>query len=397
VSIADLASAELIDPVASAEAAGLRYVTDEEPGIRRRRAGKGWAYTWPDGRPVRQEATIARIKSLAIPPAWREVWICPQPEGHLQATGRDARGRKQYRYHPRWREVRDAVKYDRLIAFAEALTQIRERVDDDLRRPGLCRERVLATVVRLLEETLIRVGNEEYRRQNGSYGLTTLHNGHVDVSTTTIRFRFRGKHGKTHEITLSDRRLARIVKRCREIPGQRLFQYVDDLGEHHTISSEDVNTYLREISGESVTAKDFRTWAGTVLAARLLTQGPPATTVAEAKRQVAGAIAQVAAQLGNTVPVCRRCYVHPTIVEAFQAGALTLADGAPGQAWADTPGAGPPDGHPGLTAEEAAVLVLLRRGAETTVLAAPGAGEPSDTADTPGPAGGSGGRGPRAA
>ncbi|HET7767706.1 MAG TPA: DNA topoisomerase IB, partial [Chloroflexota bacterium] len=257
---------DLLDPLASAEAAGLRYVSDEAPGIRRKKTGDSFAYVGPDGKAVKDEKTLARIKSLAIPPAWTDVWICPRANGHLQATGRDARGRKQYRYHAKWREVRDAVKYDKMVDFAAVLPKIRRRVERDLSLPGLPREKVLAAVVRLLEQTRIRVGNEEYKAQNKSFGLTTLQNRHVDVNGSTISFRFKGKSGKSHEVELTDRRLARIVRACREIPGQDLFQYVDEEGVQHDVTSGDVNDYIREIAGEEFSAKDFRTWAGTVMA-----------------------------------------------------------------------------------------------------------------------------------
>src|SRR3989440_9990350 len=261
-------AAELVDPIESARAAGLRYVSDLSSGIRRKRAGKGFAYSNGEGRDIRDSGTIRRIKGLAIPPAWTDVWICPDPRGHLQATGRDARRRKQYRYHSRWREVRDAVKYDRMLAFAAALPKIREQTDRDLERPGMPREKVLAAIVRLLEETRIRVGNEEYRRENGSFGLTTLRNRHADVIGSQVHFTFKGKSGKQHKLRLEDRQLARIIKRCQDIPGQELFQYIDEDGEPKALESDDVNAYLKEISGEDFTAKDFRTWAGTILAAR---------------------------------------------------------------------------------------------------------------------------------
>ena len=377
MSLSDLPAADIVDPVSSAAAAGLRYVADAGPGIRRRRAGRGWAYRHPDGSPVRDAATLRRIKPLAIPPAWTDVWICPDPRGHLQATGRDARGRKQYRYHPRWREVRDAVKFDRMVAFAEALPAIRERVDADLARPGLSRQRVLATIVHLLQDTLIRVGNDEYRRQNKSFGLTTLRDRHVDVSGATIRFHFRGKHGKTHDVKVTDQRLARIVRQCRDIPGQELFQYVDEAGERHSIDSADVNDYLREITGEEFTAKDFRTWAGTVLASRYLRQTAPAQTQTESRSQVLRTIEQVAAQLGNTVAVCRKCYVHPAVVEAYLAGSLSVLEAARETVEGLAQDARPPEavdeaqsptGHEqagahGLSDEEAAVLALLRQSA----------------------------------
>src|ERR1700732_4031486 len=269
-------AAELVDPVASARAAGRRYVSDQSPGIRRRRVGKGFTYVASDGHTIRDAETINRIKRLVIPPAWTDVWICPDPRGHLQATGRDARGRKQYRYHDRWREVRDAVKYDRMLAFAEALPKIREQTDRDLERPSLPREKVLATIVRLLEETRIRIGNDEYRKENGSYGLTTLLDRQVNVVGAEVRFSFRGKSGKHHDIDLHDRRMARLIKRILEIPGQELFKCVGVNGEVRSIDSADVNDYLREISGEDFTPKDFRTWAGTILAARFLREATAA-------------------------------------------------------------------------------------------------------------------------
>jgi DNA topoisomerase-1 len=348
---------ELADPVASAQAAGLRYVSDETPGIRRRRAGKGFSYTGPDGKPVRDEKTLARIKSLAIPPAWTDVWISPDPRGHLQATGRDARGRKQYRYHPQWRNVRDAVKYDHLIAFAEALPRIRQRVQEDLAKTGLSREKVLATCVRLLEETHIRVGNDEYRKQNKSFGLTTLQDRHAQVTGSIIRFRFRGKHGIVHEVKVADRRLARIVKRCQDIPGQELFQYYDDEGNRHDVTSGDVNEYLREISGLDVTAKVFRTWAGTMLAARFFRECEPGETKKEVRSQVVRTIERVAERLGNTVAICRKCYVHPAIVDAYLAGQVLPADEAPEDVLPDAP-------EHGLSAEERATLAFLKEQAQ---------------------------------
>src|SRR5436190_1873273 len=297
-------AAELLDPIESARAAGLRYVSDLSPGLRRKRAGKGFAYSASNGSAIGNSETVRRIKALAIPPAWTDVWICPDPRGHLQATGRDQRGRKQYRYHPQWRTVRDAVKYDHLIAFAEALPSIRRHVQDDLSLPGLPREKVLATCVRLLEETHIRVGNDEYRKQNKSFGLTTLQDRHVQVAGATVRFRFRGKHGIMHEVKVSDRRLARIVKRCQDIPGQELFQYYDDEGTRRDVTSGDVNDYLREIGGPDLSAKDFRTWAGTVLAARFFREGEPCETKQEVRSQVVRTIERVAERLGNTVAVC---------------------------------------------------------------------------------------------
>src|SRR5688572_14572125 len=283
----------VVDPIASAKMAGLCYVSDTKPGIRRRRSGKGFTYRGPDDRPIRDPDELRRIAALAIPPAWTEVWISPKPMGHIQATGRDAKGRKQYRYHPRWRAVRDETKYQRLTSFARLLPRIRSRVARDLAREGLSRAQVVATVVRLLEATLIRVGNEEYARQNRSYGLTTMRDGHALVTGERVRFRFRGKSGRDHVIDLRDRRLSRIVKRCQELPGQQLFQYLDDRGRRRSIESADVNAYLREATGADFTAKDFRTWAGTVLAAWALHELAPGTAAAPVKRNVVRAIESV--------------------------------------------------------------------------------------------------------
>ena len=315
-------AAQLVEPAASARAAGLRYVSDQSPGIRRKRVGKGFGYLDSDGRTVRDPETIRRIKRLTIPPAWTDVWICADPRGHLQATGRDARGRKQYRYHPRWREVRDAVKYDRMLAFAESLPKIREQTDRDLERPGLPREKVLATIVRLLEDTRIRIGNDEYRKENGSYGLTTLRNRHVNVIGAEVRFTFRGKSGKQHTIELHDRRMARIIKRFLEIPGQELFKCVDGDGEVKAIDSADVNEYLQQVTGEDFTAKDFRTWAGTILAARFLRETAGATNSRAAKKQLVRAIARVADELGNTAAVAKQGYIHPAVIAAYLSGGL---------------------------------------------------------------------------
>src|SRR5205823_1556944 len=315
-------AAELVDPIESARAAGLRYVSDLSPGLRRKRAGKGFTYSASNGSAIRNSETVRRIKGLAIPPAWTDVWICPDPEGHVQATGRDARGRKQYRYHPRWREVRDAVKYDRMLAFAESLPKIREQTDRDLERPGLPREKVLATIVRLLEDTRIRIGNHAYRKENGSYGLTTLRNRHVNVIGAEVRFTFRGKSGKQHTIELHDRRMARIIKRFLEIPGQELFKYVDSDGEVKAIDSADVNEYLHQISGEDFTAKDFRTWAGTILAARFLREAAEAMNTRGAKKHIVRAIARVAEELGNTAAVAKKGYIHPAVIAAYLSGGL---------------------------------------------------------------------------
>lgn len=301
-----------------AAAASLRYVTDAKPGIRRKRAGSGFRYETPDGKVVRDEATLARIRALVIPPAWTDVWICPTANGHLQATGRDAKGRKQHRYHARWRAVRDESKYDRLTRFARALPAVRRRVARDLARSGMTEGRVLAMVVRLLQETYIRIGNEEYARSNGSYGLTTLTDDHVQIRGARIRFTFRGKSGKDHDIEVNDPRLARLVKKSRDLPGEELFQYVDDDGEPHPIDSAQVNAYIREVAGDEFTAKDFRTWAGTLLAARALEleakegKGEPLT-----KAAISRAVKRVSGDLGNTPAVCRKCYIHPVVIEAF--------------------------------------------------------------------------------
>jgi DNA topoisomerase-1 len=337
----------------STTAPGLRHSTDRRPGITRRRSGRGFSYRDADGNVVRDRETLARIRSLAIPPAWTDVWICPYPNGHLQATGRDAKGRKQYRYHPRYRHGRDAAKFERLVAFANALPAIRSRVDEDLARPGLPKEKVLAAVVRLLELTLIRVGNEEYARLNRSFGLTTLRDRHADVEGSSIRFRFRGKSGRQHEVGLRDRRLAAIVRKCRDLPGQELFQYVARDGEPIDVGSDDVNDYLRSIAPD-VTAKDFRTWAGTVLAFRALRALDRPATDGQAKKNVVAAIRETAELLGNTPAVCRQAYVHPVVVDAYLDDRLR---GALLHAAEESPT--PPIGT--TEAEEQAVVELLRR------------------------------------
>jgi DNA topoisomerase-1 len=304
--------------VAAAEEAGLRYVNDDFPGYTRKPNGDNFQYFDTEGKPIRDEQRLLRIKRLAIPPAWTDVWICPSPNGHIQATGRDARRRKQYRYHERWREVRDENKFGRVAAFAKALPKIRRRVTQDLRLPGLPREKVLGTVVRLLARTFIRIGNEEYARENKSFGLTTMKNRHVKVKGTQLRFRFRGKSGRQHEVQVSDPRIAKIVAKCQDLPGQDLFQFVSDNGEVRDVTSQDVNDYLREISGEDFTAKDFRTWAGTVLAAVALSEQGVFETKKQAKANIKTAICAVAELLGNTPAICRKCYVHPAILEAYQ-------------------------------------------------------------------------------
>jgi DNA topoisomerase-1 len=300
---------------------GLRYVSDDMPGIRRKRAGRGFTYLGPDEQRLRDAEVLARVRSLAIPPAWTDVWICETSNGHLQATGRDARGRKQYRYHDRWRQARDETKFGRLAEFGRALTPIRRRVDRDLRLPGLPRERVLATVVRLLDVAFMRVGNPAYARDNDSYGLTTLRNRHVKVRGSSLRFEFRGKGGKLHTLSLEDERLARVVKRCRDLPGYELFQCIED-GERRPVDSGDVNDYLREIGGSDFTAKDFRTWAGSVLAARELAAQESPRSRAQATRAVNEAVDAVGHQLGNTRAIARKSYVHPEVIEAFLDGSL---------------------------------------------------------------------------
>jgi DNA topoisomerase-1 len=350
-----LTVAVFVDPVESAKAAGLRYVTDDIPGIRRRRCGKkGFCYLDPKGRTIKDAREIERFKKLAIPPAWTDVWICPISNGHLQATGRDARGRKQYRYHPEWRSVRDETKFGRMIVFGEALPKIRERVEADLSLRGLPREKVLAAVVKLLETTLIRVGNKEYARQNDSYGLTTMRDGHVDIEGSKLRFEFRGKSGQEHSVELRDRRLARIVQQCRDLPGQTLFQYLDENGERQKVSSEDVNAYLRETTGEDFSAKDFRTWGGTVLALSALLEAGCAETEKEANKVVVDAIKRVASELGNRPAICRKFYVHPAVIDAFVEGSLPevlneVVEDSPKQ-----------DDSGGLRRLEAQVLALLK-------------------------------------
>jgi DNA topoisomerase-1 len=311
-----------IDAPQAAREAGLRYVADHMPGISRQRAGRAFFYKDAKGQKITDPATLERIRKLAIPPAWKSVWICASPNGHLQTTGIDARGRKQYRYHAGWRALRDETKYNRMAAFGRALPAIRERVARDLGREGMPREKMLAVIVRLLETTLIRIGNREYARENDSFGLTTLRNRHVVVEGWTIHFEFRAKSGKMRRIDLKDRTLARIVKRARDLPGYELFQYVDKDGERRSIGSDDVNQYLKDASGADFTAKDFRTWAGTVLAALALREFEAFDSEAAAKRNITTAIEQVAGRLGNTVSICRKCYIHPGIFDAYLDGTL---------------------------------------------------------------------------
>jgi len=341
----------MVDGPKAARAARLVYVSDETAGIRRRRSGSGFVYLDSRGQRVTAPATLSRIRALAVPPAWTQVWICPDSMGHLQATGRDARGRKQYRYHDEWRLLRDRMKYGHVLDLADHLPVIRHRVERDLRRRGLSRDTVLALVVWLLEATLIRVGNDEYVRENGSFGLTTLRARHVTVSGDSIRFRFRGKSGAHHDVTVTDARAARLVRRCLALPGNGpVFRYLDDSGEPRAVDSHAVNDYLRRITQEDFSAKDFRTWHGTVQAAWALKEVGPPETRAKARKQVAKAVEQVAARLGNTPAVCRACYIHPGLITAYEDGGLASLRRGPGRG-----------NGTGLTAEEASVLRFLRR------------------------------------
>jgi DNA topoisomerase-1 len=320
----NVTSENVVDPRDAAETAGLLYVSDEEPGIRRRKSGKGFTYTRPDGKKVEDRSTLERIKSLAIPPAYTDVWICAKANGHIQATGRDAKGRKQYRYHSAFREVRESTKYEHMLEFAKGLPAIRKTIDEHMSLRGLPREKVLATVVHLLENTLIRVGNSDYVKQNKSYGLTTLRDPHVKVQGGELRFQFKGKSGKTWRLQVKDRRVAKIVKACQDLPGQDLFQYLDENGEQQSITSADVNAYLKEITGSEITAKDFRTWAGTVLAALALAEFEEFDSDAKAKKNIRAAIEKVSARLGNTPSICRKCYVHPEVFASYLDRGLLL-------------------------------------------------------------------------
>ncbi|HVZ29117.1 MAG TPA: DNA topoisomerase IB [Asticcacaulis sp.] len=349
----DIASPDIRDFKAQARASGLRYVSDLKPGFTRRRYGKAFVFFDTDGQRIRDEAEIIRIRKLAIPPAYKNVWICPYPNGHIQATAFDAKGRKQYRYHTDWRAVRDSAKFNHMLAFGEALPLIRQSVRTHMTQRGLTREKVLATVVALLEKTLIRVGNDEYARANQSYGLTTLRDEHVEISGETIRFRFKGKSGKEWNLKLSDRRIAHVIRACAEIDGQELFKYIDDDGVVRDVSSSDVNAYLRDITGQPFTAKDFRTWTGSVLAAMALSGFEIFDSQTQAKKNVVAAIEQVAKRLGNTPSVCRKCYVHPDIVGAYFEGGLIDQIGQEiDEALLDA--------YAGLSAEEVCVLRFLK-------------------------------------
>jgi DNA topoisomerase I len=342
------------DPRESAQEAGLRYVRDDGPCIRRQRCGKSFRYFGTNGRPLRDPRHLKRIRSLAVPPAWRDVWICPSSNGHLQAVGWDVKGRKQYRYHPRYRSVRDQAKFSRLIAFGTVLAKIRKAVEQDLHRRGLPKEKVLATVVRLLETAFVRIGNDEYAKQNDSFGLTTLRNRHVTIEGTKLMFRFRGKSAQTHTIALTDRKLAHVIRQCQDLPGYSLFEYRDADGKVCRIDSADVNRYIREIAGDEFTAKDFRTWAGTVLAARALYEAGPAANETEAKKKVAEAVKRVAHDLGNRPAASRKYYIHPAVIDAYVDGSLfpTMQQGQEQEsAYAGL----------GLKPEEYAVMVIVAR------------------------------------
>jgi DNA topoisomerase-1 len=343
----------LADGRSAAESAGLSYASPDDPGIARRRSGKGFSYRGPDGKIVRDRDTLTRIRKLAIPPAWASVWICADPGGHIQAVGLDEKGRRQYRYHPRFRDVRDFAKFHHMMDFAAALPRLRQQVATDMAERGLGRRKVLATVIHLLETTMIRVGNPAYAKQNKSYGLTTLQTRHVKIDGPQLRFHFKGKSGKTWNLSLRDRRVAKIVKACQELPGQRLFQYLDDAGERQAVSSADVNVYLKAVTGSDITAKDFRTWTGTVLAAMALVEFERVDSEARAKKNLMRAIEHVSASLGNTPTICRKCYVHPEILSAYLDGALLIEvrEVIDNQIT---------ENLEGLRPEEAAVLAFLR-------------------------------------
>jgi DNA topoisomerase I len=345
--------AAVLDPKDAAESVGLRYVSDEQPGIRRRKAGKGLSYANPDGKVVTDKKVLHRIRSIVIPPAWIEVWICRYANGHIQATGRDAKGRKQYRCHRSFREIRESTKYEHMMEFARELPGIREKVREHMALRGLPREKVLATVVHLLETTLIRVGNDDYARQNDSYGLTTLKNHHVAIDGAQLRFQFKGKSGKKWSVAIRDRRVAKVIKACQELPGQELLQYLDEAGQHQDITSADVNAYLQDITGSDITAKDFRTWAGTVLAALALRELESFDSAAKAKKNIRTAIERVAARLGNTPTICRKCYVHPEVINSYLEGSLLLEMKSEAESELRNKIAD-------LTPEEAAVLATLR-------------------------------------
>jgi DNA topoisomerase-1 len=345
--------AAVIDSRDAARTVGLRYVSDSQPGICRKKVGSGFTYRRPDGTKVGDADELRRIRSIVIPPAWTDVWICPHAHGHIQATGRDARGRKQYRYHPAFREIRESTKYEHMMAFAQALPALRATIDQHMALRGLPRQKVLATVVRLLETTLIRIGNDDYARQNDSFGLSTLKNRHVSVDGAQLRFRFTGKSGRKWSVAITDRRVAKVIKACQELPGQELLQYLDEEGNPQDVTSADVNDYLREIAGDNVTAKDFRTWGGTVLAAIALHELQSFDSTAKAKKNLRAAIERVALRLGNTPTICRKCYVHPELLNCYLEGDLVRQMKVSAERELS-------DNMAGLGAEEAAVLAILR-------------------------------------
>lgn len=345
---------DVIDPRDAAETVGLLYVSDEDPGIRRKKAGTGFSYAGPSGAKVKDKATLDRIKALAIPPAYTDVWICAKANGHIQATGRDAKGRKQYRYHASFREIRESTKFEHMLEFARSLPALRKAIDAHMSLRGLPREKVLATIVHLLETTLIRVGNSDYAKQNKSYGLTTLRVPHVEIDGSELRFQFTGKSGKSWRLKIKNRRVAKIVRACQDLPGQALFQYLDDNGDRQSVSSTDVNAYLREITGRDVTAKDFRTWAGTVLATMALAEFEAFDSEAKAKKNIRAAVEEVSSRLGNTPTICRKCYVHPDVFACYLEGDLLAS--IKEQAEAELR-----EKLDGLKPEEAAVLSFLQR------------------------------------
>jgi DNA topoisomerase-1 len=352
--------ASIVHPKDAARAAGLRYVSDSQPGMRRKNAGKRFTYVYPGGTRVEDQANLKRIRSIVIPPAWTDVWICLYPHGHVQATGRDTRGRKQYRYHPTFREVRESTKYEHMMVFTRALPGLRTTVREHMALRGLPRQKVLATVVHLLETTLIRIGNDDYARPNDSYGLATLKNRHVEVDGAQLRFRFTGKSGKRWSVAIKDRRVAKVIKACQELPGQELLQYLDEEGNPQDVTSADVNEYLREITGENITAKDFRTWAGTVLAGVALSEFQSFDSTANAKKNVRAAVERVASRLGNTATICRKCYIHPELLNSYLEGSLIAQMKAGAEREVR-------DNMHGLSAEEAAVLAILRQRLNGTV------------------------------
>jgi len=353
-----LESALTKEYVGSAHAAGLRYVTDAMPGIRRHRHGRGFKYVDPTGLVIRERATIERFRLLVIPPAWTDVWICPHEDGHLQVTARDGRGRKQYRYHPGFRQHRDGTKFERMFSLAQVIQKIRERVEHDVTLPGHPRDKVMATVVWLLERTLIRIGSDEYAKANKSFGLTTLRRRHVAIDGAKLRFEFRGKSGISHAVDVTDRRIARIVQRCHELRGEVLFKYLDDAGERQQVEAEDVNAYLQEVTGADITAKDFRTWAGTMLVAEALRSMGPAETKREAEKNIVAAVDKTAKMLGNTRSVCRKYYIHPVLIQAYLEGEVLRP--LPERTWSPRTEQPKRSDGPMLRQHEADVLAFIK-------------------------------------